>query len=79
MADFKFRVTTEFETIANHLSKYCGISKMLSSKRLHQIKLNHGFGGADNVTFDFSGGVYNTDSYEFMGSLTEGGAREKAQ
>ncbi|NJN61637.1 MAG: hypothetical protein HC795_09040 [Coleofasciculaceae cyanobacterium RL_1_1] len=78
MADFKFRVTTEFETIANHLRKYCGIGRMLSSKRLHQIKLNHGLGGADNVVFDFSGGIYNRDSREFLGSLTEGGAREKA-
>jgi hypothetical protein len=42
------------------------------------LKKIHGLGGADNVVFDFSGGVYNSLTNEFLGSLTTGGAKEKA-
>jgi len=42
------------------------------------IKTTHGLGGADNVTFDFSGGVYNSITGELLDSLTAGGAKEKA-
>ncbi|AFY60198.1 hypothetical protein [Synechococcus sp. PCC 6312] len=78
MATFKFRTTTSFEAIVSHLNKFCGISRDLTSKRLHTIKTIHGLGGADNVTFDFSGGVYNSTTGELLGSLTAGGAKEKA-
>jgi hypothetical protein len=78
MAEFKFRTTKNFDAIASHLSSFCGISRELTSKRLHGLKMIHGLGGADNVTFDFSGGVYNTITRELLGSLTAGGAKEKA-
>lgn len=78
MAAFRFRTTTDFEAIANHLNKFCGISPELTSKRLHKLKMVYGLGGADNVTFDFSGGVYNSSTGELLGSLTAGGAKEKA-
>lgn len=78
MATFKFRTTTNFEAISSHLNKFCGISRELSSKRLHSLKAIHGLGGADNVTFDFSGGVYNSITGELLGSLTAGSAKEKA-
>jgi len=78
MSTFKFRTTIKFETIASHLNKFCGISEELASKRLHLLKKIHGLGGADNVVFDFSGGVYNSLTDEFLGSLTTGGAKEKA-
>ncbi|QYX32326.1 hypothetical protein [Sphaerospermopsis torques-reginae] len=75
---FEFRTTTSFEAIASHLNRFCGISRELTRKRLHNLKTIHGLGGADNVTFDFSGGVYNTITGELLGSLTAGGAKEKA-
>ncbi|MGK7891463.1 MAG: hypothetical protein AB4042_19205, partial [Leptolyngbyaceae cyanobacterium] len=62
--------------MASHLNRFCGISRELTSKRLHQLKAIHGLGGADNVTFDFSGGVYNSVTGELLGSLTAGGAKE---
>jgi hypothetical protein len=76
MAMFKFRTTTNFEAIAIHLNRFCGISRELSSKRLHKLKETYSLGGADNVIFDFSGGVYNGG--ELIGSLTVGSAKEKA-
>ena len=78
MAMFKFRTTTNFEAIAIHLNKFCGISRELSSKRLHRLKEIYSLGGADNVIFDFSGGVYNSITEELLGSLTAGSSKEKA-
>ena len=78
MSQFSFRTTEDFNVIAKRLSKHCGISRELSSKRLHQIKTCHGLGGADNVIFDFSGGVYHRITTELLGSLTIGGKKEKA-
>jgi len=78
MVMFKFRTTTNYEAIASHLNRYCGISPELSSKRLHRLKEAYNLGGADNVTFDFSGGVYNSITGELLGSLTAGSAKEKA-
>jgi hypothetical protein len=77
-ATFRFRTTTNFDAIASHLERFCGIHRKLSSKRLHALKALHGLGGADNVTFDFSGGVYNSSTGTLLGSLTAGGAREQA-
>lgn len=78
MAPFSFRTTTNFEAVASQLSKFCGINRELASKRLHKLKAIHNLGGADNVIFDFSGGVYNGVTGASLGSLTAGGAKEKA-
>jgi hypothetical protein len=78
MATFNFRTTTNFDAVAKHLKKFCKISPELTSKRLHKLKQIHGLGGADNVTFDFSGGVYNSITGKLLGSLTAGGAKEQA-
>jgi RHS repeat-associated protein len=60
-----------------HLDKFNGISPNLASERLHQIKqaAQTSRGGADNVLFDRSGGVWDPKTREFLGSLTEGGAK----
>jgi hypothetical protein len=58
-----------------HLEKYHGISEVLASRRLHQIKAAAGLGPADNVLIDRTGGVWNNVTREFLGSLTEGGKK----
>jgi RHS repeat-associated protein len=58
-----------------HLEKHHGISQELASARLHLIKTTHGIGPGENVLIDRTGGVWNPITREFLGSLTEGGAR----
>ena len=65
------RVTDDFEFIAGRLKKYHGITREQASKRLHRIKKENGMGGADNVVFDRTGGVYNPKTGEKIGMLTE--------
>ena len=76
MNPFPFRTTTNFEIVASHLERFHGITRNLASKRLHKFKEINGVGGADNVIFDYSGGVYNPYSLDPMGTLTMGGAKE---
>ena len=68
--------TNNVDTAFGLLEKNNGINRNLASERLHKIKLENGFGGADNVVFDASGGVYNPTTGEFLGSLTQGGAKK---
>lgn len=72
------RSTIEFDPVADHLRRYCGISRELASKRLHQIKKDHGFPGDRNVILDFTGNIFDPESRENIGSLTLGGAGEIA-
>jgi len=78
--DFPFRTTRSFDAIAYHLTRYCGISRELASKRLHALKAFRGLSGNANVVFDMSGGVYLAIAQELepVGSLTAGGAKEIA-
>lgn len=69
------RSTTNAQEVFRRLQKFNGISPELASDRLHAIKSAMGFGGADNVLFDLSGGVYHPTTRLFLGSLTEGGAK----
>jgi len=78
MGLFTYKSTINFSAVADHLARYCGIKKELSSKRLHKIKEENGFPGDRNVVFDFSGTVYDPDTLEIIGSLTAGGAGEVA-
>jgi hypothetical protein len=80
MPDFPFRTIRNFDAIADHLSRYCGISRELASKRLHALKTFRGLSGSVNVVFDMTGGVYlNVEGeLEPVGSLTAGGAKETA-
>jgi len=73
----KFRIIHDFEVIAKKLGKYCGVSRQLASRRLHIIKQKNGLGGADNVIFDHSGGVYNSVTGELYDYLTTGGGDKK--
>lgn len=75
---FKFSTTHDFEYAAGLLQKYCGISRELASKRLHILKEEVGKGGDDNVRFDRSGNVFDPETGDLLGSLTLGGAKEKA-
>lgn len=68
------RTTTNAENVFSRLGENHGINRDLASNRLHEIKHATGRGGADNVIFDLSGGVYDEAGY-FLGSLTEGGAK----
>ncbi|MBO0805091.1 MAG: hypothetical protein J2P25_18700 [Nocardiopsaceae bacterium] len=67
------RTTSNVKYMFQRLQQYNGISPETASARLHAIKAAFGLGGADNVTFDLSGGVYSP-SGEYLGSLTQGGA-----
>jgi len=58
-----------------HLDDFHGIDSTLASERLHQIKAIEGLGPADNVLIDMTGNVYHSVTLEWLGSLTEGGAR----
>ena len=65
--------TTSENFIFGRLQKYHGISPEIASERLHAIKEAAGRGGAANVAFDLTGNVYDPDSGEWLGSLTQGG------
>jgi len=58
-----------------HLDKYHGISPTLASERLHEIKERMGYSADKNVIFDRTGNVYDPDNLEWIGSLTDGGAK----
>jgi hypothetical protein len=64
----------EFD-VPRRLAKENGINSKLAGARLHRIKSAAGRGGADNVIFDYSGNVFNPQTGELLGSLTQGGAR----
>jgi hypothetical protein len=75
MPDYPFRTTRDFNAIADHLERFCGISRGLASRRLHEIKAFRGLGGADHVVFDFSGGIHLVigGKLEYVETLTAGG------
>lgn len=56
---------------------YHGIDPVLASERLHNLKDKCGYGADDNVIFDFCGGVYDPETLDWIGSLTEGGAQRR--
>ncbi|HVC98912.1 MAG TPA: hypothetical protein VND64_34925 [Pirellulales bacterium] len=58
------------------LERFHGIDPELASERLHEVKEEQGYGAADNVIFDFTGNLYDPESLEWIGSLTEGGAKK---
>jgi hypothetical protein len=65
--------TTDEKEIFRRLERFHGIGRTLASDRLHRIKKEAGRGAADNVLFDLTGGVYDPDTRERLGGLTEGG------
>ena len=56
------------------LSKYHGIRTVVASERLHRLKERTGRGGADDLLFDLTGGVFDPITREWLGTLTDGGA-----
>lgn len=70
-----FRTFTNEQAAFQHLEKYHGINPKLASERLHDIKRAAGRGPADNVAIDRTGNVFNPKSGEWLGSLTQGGAK----
>ena len=69
------RLTENVDDVFQRLEKHNGIDHNVASDRLHDIKSEFGFGGADNVVLDRTGNVFNPHTGEWMGSLTSGGAR----
>ena len=67
------RTTTDEQYIFQRLYQNNDIDPTTSSTRLHEIKAENGLAGDENVTFDLSGGVYDTMTGEYLGSLTQGG------
>jgi len=69
------RRTREAAEVFRRLERYHGIPESLSSDRLHAIKEALGRGGADNVLFDLTGNVFDPETGEWLGSLTQGGGK----
>ena len=69
------RFTKDENVVFKRLKKYHGIDSNIASKRLHDIKYSTGRGGADNVVFDLTGNVYDPNTGELLGSLTQGGTK----
>lgn len=57
------------------LERFHGIRQTLASDRLHEIKSKLGYTADTNLVFDFTGNVYDPGTLEWVGSLTEGGAK----
>ena len=64
------RTTNNFNEVSRHLNKHHGVDPNDASARLHRIKNQHGMGGADNLIFDYTGGVYDPTTSVRIGSLT---------
>ena len=66
-----------------HLEKEHGIDPNDASECLHEIKEENGYGGAENVAFDWTGNIYAPDGVNdpatrvWLGSLTERGSRRR--
>ena len=65
--------TTDEAWVFRELERHHGISPKLAGFRLHAIKRAAGREGDANVVFDLTGNVYDPDSGEVLGSLTQGG------
>jgi hypothetical protein len=71
------------QELYRHLDRYHGIDPIDASECLHEIKAENGYGADDNVAFDRTGNVYapkgahDPDTREWLGSLTERGARRR--
>ena len=63
------------EEIFRRLDKYHGIDKNLASDRLHAIKKALGYAPDDDLLFDLTGNVFDPRTREWIGSLTQGGAK----
>jgi RHS repeat-associated protein len=63
------------ELAYEHLKEHHGIDPNLASERLHAIKDGAGLAPNDNVLISKTGGIYAPVSREYLGSLTEGGAK----
>ena len=63
------RTTNDADEIFRRLEKYHGVDPNVVSQRLHEIKSLSGRGGANNVIFDMTGGVWDPITREFLGSL----------
>jgi hypothetical protein len=64
------------QAVFDHLADYHRIDRILASDRLHDIKEKSGRSPNANVVFDATGGVYDPFTFEWLGSLTEGGKRK---
>jgi hypothetical protein len=66
-----FRGANAAQDAFKHLEQFHGISPTVASERLHNIKAAYGLGAADNVVIGRTGDVYNSQTGERLGSLTD--------
>ena len=71
------RTTREVSEVFRRLERFHGIDPVTASERLHDIKRGSGLRPDENVMFDLTGGVFNPETRELLGTLTEGGARKR--
>ena len=65
--------TADIDEVYRRLRKYHGIERHVASARLHELKDREGRAPDDDLLFDLTGNVYDPDTREWLGSLTEGG------
>lgn len=71
------QTTSDFRRLSQHLENHHGIEPALASDRLHYIKESTGRRGDDDLAFDITGNVYDPETHEYLGSLTQGGASRR--
>ena len=62
--------TSNVEYAYRRLNEYQGITREVANTRLHNIKQNAELGGADNVIFDSTGGVFSPQTGNKIGELS---------
>ncbi len=63
------------QEVFRRLQQNHGINPKLASKRLHEFKANLGYPPDADLLFDLTGNVFDPKTLEWLGSLTEGGAK----
>jgi phosphopentomutase len=66
-----FRGQAAPEKAYDHLKKNHGVDPEVASNRLHRLKEQTGMGPTDNVAIGKTGDVYNAQTGERLGSLTD--------
>jgi hypothetical protein len=66
---------SEIDAMYAQIEAHHGIKPELARKRLHELKDHYGHRGDENLVFDYTGNAYDPVTLEWLGSLTEGGAK----
>lgn len=68
-----FRGSNAPQRAFDHLEEFHGLDPHVASNRLHAIKQHFGIGAADDVVIGRTGDVYNAQTGDWLGTLTDSG------